>query len=72
MAPTVCSFRARVIEPFKEVWLNNLQDEEFVGKYMYPNCDFPVPDYGIKEHIAFECVPFFTDIQTRGDYEEWQ
>ena len=66
---TVCSFRARVIEPFKEVQLNDLPDEEFLGQHMDPNCNCPVPNYGMKDHTVFVCTSFFTDTKTKADYD---
>ena len=70
---TVKCFRVRVILPFENQWLNALPDDEFLQTNMMPNCNCPAPDYGVKNHIAMICVPFFKDIESQDDYERmWE
>ena len=35
------------------------------------NCGAKIPDYGVQEHIAFVCGPFFEGIESHLQYE-WQ
>ena len=43
---------------------------QLLGDYMPPNHGAKIPDYGVCEHIAFICAPFFQGIESWAQYEQ--
>ena len=39
------------------------------GRAMHPNCAAKIPDYGVRDHIALVCGPFFGMVESRSQYE---
>ena len=69
-APVVEDFWVEVVEPFGSQALHNLDPSHLLGTVMCPNWGAKIPDYGVQEHIAFTCAPFFEGIESWSQYEE--
>ena len=69
-APMVKNFWAEVVKPFGSQALHNLDPSHLLGTAMYPNPGANIPDYGVREHIAFACAPFFEGIESGSQYEK--
>ena len=48
---------------------DNLDLSHVLGKVMCPNRGAKIPDYGVQDHIAQVCAPFFQGIESRSQYE---
>ena len=68
-APAVEDFWAEVVEPFRSRALHNLDPSHLLGDAMHPNQGAKIPDYGVHDHIAHVCAPFFEGIESRSQYE---
>ena len=64
LAPTVQHFWEKVIKPFKSRALCNLDPSHLLGDSMCLNRGAKILDYGVREHIAILCVPFFEGIES--------
>ena len=69
VAPTVKTFWDEVAEPFGSRALQNLDLSHVVGRAMIPNHTAKIPDYGVRDHIALVCGPFFASVESRSQYE---
>ena len=69
-APAVKHFWAEVVKPFGSQTLQNLDPSHLLGTAMCPNRGAKIPDYGVWEHIAFACAPFFEEIESQSQYEK--
>ena len=69
IAPAVKAFWDEVAQPFGSRALHNLDLLHIVGKVMHPNRAAKIPDYGVWDHIALICAPFFKGIESRSQYE---
>ena len=69
VAPAVKAFWDEVAEPFGSRALRNLDLSHVVGRAMHPNCAAKIPDYGVWDHIALACGPFFASVESRSQYE---
>ena len=69
LAPAVKAFWDEVAQPFGSRALRNLDLSHVVGKAMHPNRVAKIPDYGVRDHIALICRPFFGTIEGRLHYE---
>ena len=69
-ALAVKHFWAEVVEPFRSQTLHNLDPSHLLGTVMCLNQGPKIPDYGVCEHIAFICAPFFQGIESRSKYEK--
>ena len=69
VAPVVKAFWDEVAEPFGSRALWNLDLSHVVGRAMHPNCTAKIPDYGVRDHIALVCGPFFRLIESHSQYE---
>ena len=70
-APVVKHFWAEVVKPFGSQTLCNLDPSHLLGTVMCPNWGgAKIPDYGVCEHIAFICAPFFEGIESQSQYEK--
>ena len=68
-APAVKDFWAEVVEPFGSRALHNLDPSHLLGTTMCPNQGAKILDYGVRDHIAHVCAPFFEGIESRSQYE---
>ena len=59
LAPAVKDFWAEVAEPFGIRALCNLDPSHLLGDAMHPNQGAKIPNYGVWDHIAHVCAPFF-------------
>ena len=69
VAPAVKAFWDEVAEPFGSRALWNLDLSHVVGRAMHPNRTAKIPDYGVHDHIALVCGPFFGPIESCAQYE---
>ena len=69
LAPAVKAFWSEVAEPFGSRALHNLDLSHVLGKAMCPNWGAKIPDYGVQDHIAQICTPFFKGIESHSQYE---
>ena len=69
LAPAVKAFWDEVAQPFGSRALRNLDLSHVVGKSMHPNCAAKILDYGVWDHIALVCGPFFGTVEGRSQYE---
>ena len=69
VAPVVKAFWDEVAKPFGSRALWNLDLSHVVGRAMHPNRTVKIPDYGVRDHIALVCGPFFGLIESRAQYE---
>ncbi len=69
VAPAVKAFWDEVAEPFGSRALRNLDLSHVVGRAMHPNRAAKIPDYGVRDHIALTCGPFFASVESRSQYE---
>ena len=69
LAPVVKDFWAAVFEPFGSRALCNLDPSHLLGDAMHLNRGAKIPDYGVWDHIAHVCTPFFQGIESRSWYE---
>ena len=69
VAPAVKAFWDEVAEPFGSRALRNLDLSHVVGRAMIPNRTARILDYGVRDHIALVCGPFFTSVESRLQYE---
>ena len=69
LAPVVKAFWNEVAEPFGSRALHNLDLSHILGKVMCPNRGAKIPDYGVQDHIAHVCAPFFQGIESQSQYE---
>ena len=72
LVPAVWHFWEEVIEPFGSRALCNLDPSHLLGDSMCLDCGAKIPDYGVWEHIAFVCMPFFEGIESHLQYEQWR
>ena len=68
-APAVKDFWVEVVEPFRSRALCNLDPSHLLGDAMHPNQGAKIPDYGVCNHIAHVCAPFFEGTESRSQYE---
>ena len=68
-APAVKAFWVEVVEPFGSRVLHDLDPSHLLGNAMCPNWRAKIPDYGVQDHIAYICAPFFQGIESRSQYE---
>ena len=64
VAPAVKAFWDEVAKPFGSRALRNLDLSHVVGRAMHPNHTVKIPDYGVHDHIALVCGPFFRPIES--------
>ena len=69
IAPAVKAFWDEVAQPFGSRALCNLDLSHIVGRAMCLNCAAKIPDYGVQDHIALICAPFFRTIESHSQYE---
>ena len=69
LAPAVKAFWSEVAEPFGSRALHNLDLLQVLGKAMHLNWGAKIPDYGVWDHIAQICTPFFQGIESCSQYE---
>ena len=69
LAPAVKAFWSEVAEPFGSRAFHNLDLSHILGKAMHPNRGAKIPDYGVQDHIAQVCTPFFQGIESQSQYE---
>ena len=69
LAPVVKAFWSEVAEPFGSRALHNLDLSHVLGKVMCPNRGAKILDYGVWDHIAHVCTPFFQGIESWSQYE---
>ena len=72
VAPAVNAFWDEVTKPFSSRALRNLDLSHVVGRAMHPNRAAKIPDYGVRDHIALVCGPFFGLVESRSQYEARQ
>ena len=72
VAPAVKAFWDEVAKPFGSRALRNLDLSHVVGRAMHPNRAAKIPDYGVWDHIALACGPFFASVESRSQYEARQ
>ena len=65
-------FWAEVIKPFGSWALCNLDHSHLYRDVMHLNQGAKSLDYGVWEHIAFICSPFFQGIESCLQYEWWR
>ena len=70
LVPAVQHFWEEVVEPFGSRALHNLDPSHLLGDSMLLNHGAKIPDYGVWEHIAFVCMPFFEGIESCSQYKE--
>ena len=70
LVPAVKHFWAEVVKPFGSRALHNLDHSHLYRDAMRPNQGAKIPDYGVWEHIAFICAPFFQGIESHLQYEQ--
>ena len=63
LVPVVWHFWEEVIKPFRSRALHNLDPSHLLGDSMHLNHGAKIPDYGVWDHIAFVCMPFFEGIE---------
>ena len=68
-APAVEDFWAEVVKPFGSRALHNLDPSHLLGDAMCPNWGAKILDYGVCNHIAHVCAPFFEGIESWSQYE---
>ena len=68
VAPAVKAFWNEVAKPFGSRALRNLDLSHIVGRAMIPNHTAKIPDYGVRDHIALVCGPFFALVESRSQY----
>ena len=69
IASVVKAFWDEVAQPFGSRALHNLDLLHVVGKVMCLNCVAKIPDYGVWDHVALICTPFFKGIESRSQYK---
>ena len=69
LAPAVKDFWAEVVEPFGSRALCNLDPSHLLGDAMHPNRGAKIPDYGVWDHIAHVCAPFFQGVESQSQYK---
>ena len=69
IAPVVKAFWDEVAQPFGSRALHNLDLSHVVGKAMRPNHAAKIPDYGVWDHVALICTPFFRGIESCSQYK---
>ena len=69
LAPVAKALWDEVALPFGSRALHNLDLSHVVGKVMHPNRAAKIPDYGVRNHIALICTPFFQGIESHSQYE---
>ena len=69
IAPAVKAFWDEVAQPFGSRALCNLDLSHIVGKVMRLNHVAKIPDYGVQDHVALICAPFFRGIESHSQYE---
>ena len=69
VTPAVKAFWDEVAKPFGSRALRNLDLSHIVGRAMIPNRTARIPDYGVCDHIALVCGPFFASVESRSQYE---
>ena len=69
VAPAVKAFWDEVAKPFGSRALWNLDLSHVVSRAMHPNRTAKIPDYGVRDHIALVCGPFFALVESRLQYE---
>ena len=69
VAPAVKAFWDEVAKPFGSRALRNLDLSHVVGRAMHPNRAAKIPDYGVWDHIALTCGPFFASVESHSQYE---
>ena len=69
LAPVVKDFWAEVVEPFGSRALHDLDPSHLLGNAMCLNQGAKIPNYGVWDHIAHVCAPFFQGIEGRSQYE---
>ena len=69
LAPVVKAFWSEVVEPFGSRAFRNLDLSHILGKAMHLNWGAKIPDYGVWDHIAQICAPFFQGIESCSQYE---
>ena len=69
IAPAVKVFWDEVAQPFGRRALCNLDLSHIVGKVMHPNHAAKIPDYGVQDHVALICAPFFKGIESCHQYK---
>ena len=72
IAPAVKAFWDEVTEPFGSRALWNLDLSHIVGRAMHPNRAAKILDYGVWDHIALVCGPFFRSVESHSQYEARQ
>ena len=72
LAPAVKDFWAEVAEPFRSRAFCNLDPSHLLGNAMCLNRGAKIPDYGVQDHIAHVCTPFFKGIESQSQYENRQ
>ena len=70
LVPAVQHFWEEVVKPFRSRALCNLDPSHLLRDSMHPNHGAKIPDYGVWEHIAFICAPFFEGIESHSQYEQ--
>ena len=70
LAPAVKAFWIEVVEPFRSRALHNLDLSHILVDMMCPNREVKIPDYGVWDHIAQVCTPFFQGIESWSQYED--
>ena len=68
-APAVEDFWAEVVKPFRSRALHNLDPSHLLGDAMHLNQGAKILDYGVCDHIAHVCAPFFEGIESWSQYE---
>ena len=70
LAPAVKAFWSEVVEPFGSRALCNLDLSHVLGSTMHLNRGGgKISDYGVRDHIAQVCAPFFQGIESQSQYE---
>ena len=69
IAPAVKAFWDEVTKPFGSRALWNLDLSHVVGRAMHPNRTAKILDYGVQDHIALVCGPFFGSVESHSQYE---
>ena len=69
LAPAVKAFWDEVAQPFGSRALWNLDLSHIVGKAMHLNRAAKILDYGVRNHMALVCTPFFRTVESRSQYE---
>ena len=69
LAPAVKAFWNEVVELFGSRAFHNLDLLHVLGDVMRPNRGARIPDYGVWDHIAQVCTPFFQGIESWSQYE---